>query len=527
MTDFDYIVVGSGAAGAAAAWRLCEKGYSVACLERGDWTNPSEYPSTQTNWEHLKATKTNPVIAERQNIHDYPVDDQDSPIAICNFNAVGGSTILYSGHFPRFLETDFKLKSTENLGDDWPISYQDLRPYFELNEQHMAVSGLAGDPYYRDIENLLPPVPLGRTGERLANAFNRKQWHWWPSYSAIATREQNGRSACINLGPCNTGCPQGAKSSTDITYIKKAEKHGLSVMTGAAVSKVLVKDHKAIGVEFVDGDNQTKRLLSNHVLLAASAIGTPRILLNSADENHPNGLNNRYDQVGRHLMIHPLGYVEGICDEELDTDIGPQGCMLYSLEHYRTPGADHKLGYLMHALRGTGPLETALSALGKRKLKFGPQLYEDFFNLYRKQLVISLICEDLPDPNNRVTLDLKNCDRAGVPGVKIKYALHENSKKLLSHGMSKAREIMAEAGCVRSYAYGPVRNTGWHVMGTARMGENPENSVVKPNGECHDISNLYVVDSSTFVTGSCVNPANTIQAVALYLTDQIIAKGSS
>lgn len=518
---FDFLIVGSGAAGAAAAWRLCQHGFKVACVERGDWMDPARYPSTRSDWESAKRGAANPVIAQRQNAADYPVDDRDSPIAICNFNAVGGSTILYSGHFPRFRPADFQLGTLEGLGEDWPLAYEDLKPYFEINEAEMAVAGLAGDPCYPDIETLLPPVPLGETGTRLAQAFNRKGWHWWPSYSAIATRARGGRNPCLNLGPCNTGCPQGAKSSTDVTYIPRAQALGLTLFTDLAVAEVLVEQGRAVGVRAFDRAGQEQRLMARNVVLAASAIGTPRILLNSRSEAAPQGLANHSDQVGRNLMIHPLGYVEGVFPEALDTDIGPQGCLLYSLEHYRSPEAEHRLGYMMHALRGTGPVESGIAAYQRRKLKFGAQFYDDFDAFYRKQVVISLICEDLPDPANRVTLDPSQQDAFGGPGVRVSYQLSENCKKMMVHGMGQAKALLTEAGATRCYASGPVRNTGWHVMGTARMGEDPARSVVRPDGRAHDVAGLYVVDASTFVTGSCVNPANTIQAVALCLADRM------
>lgn len=521
MTAIDYLVIGSGAAGAAAAWKLCKHGFTVACIERGGWMDPATYPSTRVDWEKAKRTTANPVMAERQNSWDYPVDDSESPIAVCNFNAVGGSTILYSGHFPRFRPNDFALKTTEGLGEDWPISYGDLRPFFDENEGEMSVSGLVGDPMYPDIESLLPPVPLGETGTRLARAFNAKGWHWWPSYAAISTRSTRGRNACINLGPCNTGCPQGAKSSTDATYIPRAVQLGLKLITNMAVSRVLVENGRAVGVVAHDDDGKLHHIYARNIVLAASAVGSARILLNSANDAAPNGLANSSDQVGRNLMMHPLGYVEGVFPEALDTDIGPQGCMLYSLEHYRSENADHRLGYMMHALRGTGPVETAISAFQRRKLTFGPSMYQDFEAFYRRQVAISIICEDLPDPENRIILDPTKTDRFGVAGVKVHYTLAENSRKMMTHGMGRAKELMIEAGADRAYAYGPVRSTGWHLMGTARMGHNPENSVVGPDGQCHDIKGLYVLDSSVFVTGSCVNPANTIQAVALYLADRI------
>ena len=136
-------------------------------------------------------------------------------------------------------------------------------------------------------------------------------------------------------------------------------------------------------------------------------------------------------------------------------------------------------------------------------------------------MVITIICEDPPERTNRVELVPKQPDRFGTPGLRVTYKLHPNSKKLLNHGMARARELMTTAGARKSYAFGPVRNTGWHIMGTARMGDDKTLSVVDSTGACHDVLGLSVVDASVFVTGSCVNPANTIQAVALHIADQI------
>lgn len=519
---YDYIVVGAGAAGGTSAWRLARSGAKVLCLDGGPKLDSSSYPTTSTDWEKAKRTSFSPVASGRSNFGDYPVDDSQSPIAVCNFNAIGGSQILYSGHYPRFLRSDFHLKTAEGLANDWPIRYDDLLPYFELNETEMSMSGLVGDPYYPEISDALPAVPIGKVGERLAKGFNELGWHWWPSFAAISTRNVRGRSRCHNLGPCNVGCPQEAKSSVDITYIRRASEYNLDLVPKFSVARVLVEDGVAIGVEGHDCNGVKQYFYGKKIVLAASAIGTPRILLNSRDEHYTSGLGNRSGLVGKNLMIHPLGYVEGLFDDYLETDIGPQGCMMYSLEFYRASDADHQLGYMMHALRGAGAVEVAKSAHSRKKLRFGPNIYTDFQKFYGRQAVLSIICEDLPDERNQLVLDQENTDRFGVPGVKIDYELSSNTKKMLAHGMNKARQVMRAAGASKSYAFGPVRDTGWHTLGTCKMGVDPDSSVVDQRGKCHDVEGLYIVDSSVFPTSSCVNPANTIQTLALYLSDKIM-----
>ena len=277
----------------------------------------------------------------------------------------------------------------------------------------------------------------------------------------------------------------------------------------------------AQGVNYFDNAGERHQLFADKVILAASAIGTPRLLMNSKNTNGSKGISNSSGLVGKNLMIHPLGYAEGVFEDVLDTDIGPQGCLIYSLEHYRNRELDFNLGYMMHVLRGTGPVEAATSAYSRRKLRFGEKLEGDFNDFYRKQVSISIICDDLPQESNCVELS-DELDRFGTPGVKIKYEVSDNTLQMMKDGMGKAKEILKLAGAKKTYAYGPVRNTGWHLMGTCKMGNDSKKSVVNAEGESHDVKDLFIVDSSCFVTGSCVNPANTIQAVALYLTDRII-----
>ena len=251
----DVLIIGAGASGAAVAWSLAETRMRIVCLEQGGWMNPAEYPSTRRDWETARAQEFAPSPNIRQLPSDYPVNDADSPIAVLNYNAVGGSTILYSAHFPRFHPSDFRVRSLDGVADDWPIDYWTLEPFFAENDRNIGVSGLAGDPAIPAHEPPLPPVPLGRMGEAMGRGFNNLGWHWWPSDSAIVTRPYEGRDKCLNLGPCNAGCAQGAKSSADVSYWPMAQRAGVELRTQCRVREITVDERDmATGVTYYDAD---------------------------------------------------------------------------------------------------------------------------------------------------------------------------------------------------------------------------------------------------------------------------------
>ena len=519
----DILIIGAGPSGAAAAWSLSNTNLNIMCLEQGGRMEFSDYPSTKRNWEFLRHNEYNVSPNVRKLPADYPINDKDSPIAIANFNAVGGGTIIYSGHFPRFHPSDFMVKTLDGVADDWPVDYNQLEPFFSENDKMMGVSGLSDDTAYPPIKGLLPPVPFGPMGEAIGKGFNKLGWHWWPSYSAIITRHYGGRAPCINLGPCDTGCPQGAKSSVDITYWPHALRNGVKLKTHCRVSKIEVnKFGKATGVIYYDKNGSECRQKARIVILACNGVGTPRLLLNSRSSDFPDGLANRSGLVGKNLMLHPLGYVEGVFDEPIESHIGPEGCSIFSHEFYETNRRRGFLrGYTMQILRGAGPMETALSGFALRKIPWGTEHHKSFRSRFNHIIGMGIIVEDLPELHNSVTLDDSLVDSNGIPAPKINYKLSENSKKMLKHGLSKGKEVMLAAGSSDTFGFGPVRNTGWHLMGTAKMGTDSKNSVVNEWGRSHDVDNLFIVDSSIFVTSSGVNPVSTMQALSLYIADTI------
>src|SRR5579884_1929225 len=184
-TTADVLVIGAGASGAALAWSLAETRMHVVCLEQGDWVDPATLPGTTTSWELRQVGDFNFSPNTRGRREDYPVNDGDSPIAVSMFNAVGGSTIFYTAHFPRLHPSDFRVRSLDGIADDWPVDYATLAPFFAENDRIMGVSGLAGDPGVPERTPPMPPLPLGRSGALLGKAMNRLGWHWWPSDTTV------------------------------------------------------------------------------------------------------------------------------------------------------------------------------------------------------------------------------------------------------------------------------------------------------------------------------------------------------
>ena len=520
----DIIIIGSGASGAAAAWSLSrDKSLRIICFEQGLVTDPTEYPSVSTDWELSRTSNFSSNPGVRNNPADYPVDDSASPISIANFNGFGGSTILYSAHFPRFHPSDFRVKSLDGVADDWPLSYSDLEPFFTENEGMMGVAGLVGDTAYPSYESLLPPVPLGAMGQVMASAFNKLGWHWWPSYSAINTHKHQNRPACINLGPCNTGCAQGAKASVDVTYWPSARLNGVQIFTECRVREITL-DSKGLadGVLYIDNKGIERCCKARVVIVACSGIGTPRLLLHSKSSAFPNGLLNNNGLVGRNLMLHPLAYTEAVFEQDLRSSIGPHGCCILSHEFYETSRVrDFLRGYTMHVLRGTPPVETAVSGYFMRQIPIGKDHHKRFDKLFNRTVGIAVISEDLPELHNRIELDYDHCDSSGMPGVKVFYVPSDNTKNILKHGIEMSKTVFSAAGAKVISSFAPVKHSGWHLMGTARMGDDPATSVVNRYGQAHTVKNLFIVDSSIFVTSGAVNPVATAQALTLMICNYI------
>jgi choline dehydrogenase-like flavoprotein len=523
----DVLVVGAGASGAALSWRLASRGFRVVCLEQGAWIPLDAIPTLGEDWEERRATDFNADPNVRRRAEDYPVENTESAFAPLMFNAVGGSTIHWSAHFPRYHPSDFRVRSLDGVADDWPLTYGELEPYYDLNDREIGVAGLAGDTAYPDKPTRpTPPLPIGSFGEALAKGFNHLGWHWWVSDGAIvSTAYGDGRLACNLCGPCDIGCTRGARSSADVTYWPRAIRQGAELITSARVREItLHPDGRARGALYYDVNGDLQERQGRLVVLACNGIGTPRLMLNSRSRLFPDGLANRSGQVGKNLMFHPFAAVTGIFDEPLDSAIGPIGSILYSHEFYETDTRrDFVRGYGLQAVRQSGPVHTALGGFAAQRIPWGADHHREFRERHGHQASLGVIGEDLPEAHNDVTLDPVLADSHGIPAPRVRYCLSENSERMLDHGVVSARQALEAAGARRVLTTRVLRPSGWHLLGTARMGDDPTRSVVNRWGATHDVANLFVVDGSIFTTSAAVNPTSTIQALALRTADYLIA----
>ncbi|GAA4101574.1 GMC family oxidoreductase [Nocardioides kongjuensis] len=519
VEDADVLIVGAGPSGAVAAYELARRGFKVVCLEQGEWNLPDDFTGDKPSWELARLKQWHPSPNRRGNDADYPINADNSPLEPLLFNGVGGSSILYSGHWVRALPSDFRVRTLDGVAEDWPFTYEDLRPFYDEVTHHIGASGLEGDPSYPDAHTFpLPPLPIGKAGLRAARGMDKLGWHWWPAPNAIASRAFRNRPACQRYGACESGCPAGAKASADLTYWPDAIAAGAVLVTGARVRTLTTNENGLVaGAEYVDRDGHWHHQRAGITILAANGIGTPRILLNSASSAHPDGLANSSGLVGKRLMIHPYASVYGTYDEDLESHLGPAGQSLQSLQFYET---DESRGFVRggkwNLMPTPGPLNRVLWEPGTDwRDGFGSSFHDKLSSTFGRTLEWGITTEDLPEESNEVVLDPDLTDSDGIPAAKINYQITENNDRLLDFHIARAVEAHEAAGAVSIHVDRVVRDSGWHLLGSARMGEDRTDSVVDQWGRSHDIANLFVLDGSNFVTSTGVNPTATIMAVAL------------
>ncbi|MFI5011978.1 MAG: GMC family oxidoreductase [Hyphomicrobiales bacterium] len=517
LDPVDVAIVGAGFGGAAFAWRLSQRrpDLRILCLERGGWADRAALPAWRRDWQRavLDEWATSPNIrlkAERPSASaDYPIDDSASAFKPLMWNGVGGSTIAWAAHFPRLHPSDFRTRSLDGVGDDWPFGYRDLEPYYDLNDAECGVSGLAGDPAYPPKpERAMRPVALGRLGMAAARGFDALGWHWWPVDAAVNSQAHAGRAACNHCGPCLIGCANGAKSSTDLTYWRNAIANGVELRTGCIVQQVEIEAGRACGIRYRDAEGREVVQPASIVVVAGNGIGTPRLLLASGVDS---------PALGQNLMFHGAAYARGIFREELDGPVGPVGCAVYSHEFYET---EDKRGFK----RGVHLQVTRENALLVQAARLDRPWGEEAQRLLREEFrhsMVVLVCnEDLPQAHNRVSLTGR-IEADGLPGVKLDYRASDHTRLALDFGLDRAEEMLRAAGAYRTVRIALAPLTGWHLLGTARMGADPASSVTDGSGRVHGVGNLIIADGSLFPTVGAVNPGSSIGALALKLADDL------
>ena len=524
----DVLIIGAGVSGGVVGRHLAEHGFSVVCLEQGDWVSQSDFLGTRPEYDLAAFGTWSPDPNDRKRDADYPVELSDSegpPIHM--FSGVGGSSVLYTAVWPRPVPSDFRVRTMDGVADDWPIGYNDLLPHYEATDREFGASGLGGNPAYPpSAPPPVPPLPIGATGRKAAEGMNKLGWHWWPGMNAMPSVDHGDQSQCKRFGVCNIGCPAGAKGSTDITHWPAAIRHGAKMITGARVKEVTLNEKGlANGAVYIDRQGVERFQPASVVVLAANGLGTPRIMLMSSSARYPNGLANSSGLVGKRLMLHPCATVSGIFDDELD-EIGPSGSKLGSMQFYDT---DASRGFVRGAYwtlyDPVGPMISLARQMfgeGNEKLPFwGEHFTERIKEQVRHSIIWGIIAEDLPEEGNFVSLDSNLTDSDGLPAAKINYRRSENTSRLIDFNVERATEALVAAGARRTFVVSRNAPPG-HLLGTARMGDDPGTSVVDRFGRSHDIPNLYVVDGSVFVTAPPVNPTSTLAAISKWIAVNLV-----
>jgi len=528
--ETDVLVIGSGMGGAAMSKRLVDAGFQVTCLEQGDWIHPAEYPHHYDEFdiERQRGWSYDPNV--RQGDEDYPVTGNTTPYLI---NAVGGSTIHYAAHWPRLKPVDFR-KGTEHgiAGNiDWPIAYEDLAPFYDINDAEVGISGYHGDPSNPPRTNAprQEPVRPGKLGKKFASGLDTLGWAWWPSDNAIITEARDGRLPCNACGNCLNGCPRGSLGSMDNSLLPKAIRKGLDLRPCARVSKIEVKDGKAVGAEYIDrATGATHFINAKIVVVAASGIGTPRLLLASAQKSHPDGLANGNGLVGTHLMHHSFAFVDCWFDEPIEGFKGAFGAPLASQEFYDTDTSRGFVnGLMMQVGRSFGSAYTAMGTHTAAVAPWGEGHRGFFDERFGRHLMVFMFGEDLPIRENRVTLDPSVTDSSGLPAAHVDFAVSENDRRLGEFGIERITDVANALGALTTNHTGVLSPPpAWHLMGTARMGNNPDDSVTNKYNQTWEVPNLFITDGSSMTTGGAVNPTSTIGAIATRAAEYIKANFS-
>jgi choline dehydrogenase-like flavoprotein len=531
---FDAIIVGSGATGGWAAKELTEAGMRVVLLEAGPKITPKDFSEHLQSWQlpylgmSPKLLKDRPIqglcYACTEYNYKWFVSDIDNPYTQAKpfhwirQRVLGGRTNSWGRQSYRMSDLDFKAASHDGYGDDWPISYADLVPYYEKVERYVGISGQAeGLPQLPD-SVFLPPMEMTCAENLLRKAAKEKMGRVVTiGRTAILTRNHNGRQACHYCGPCERGCTTRSYFNSTYTTIADALKTGrLTLITDAVAASINAKGGKASGVTYVDRNTrQVRDVRGKIVALCASTLESTRLLMNS-------NIGASNDALGRYLMDHiyqggATGQMPGIETKPwAGAPRRPNGIYVPRFRNVKektTNGFIRGYGY-----QGGGSTSFDFDAAG-----FGNS-YKDAVRSGVTSLGIYLWGECLARKENVVELDRNRVDAWGVPVLKISADWSDNEKKLWQDGREQAAEMLEAGGARNVRLTGRYSIPGFciHEVGTARMGNDPKTSVVNKYCQAHEVDNIFVTDGACWVSSGCQNPTLTMMAITLRACDYII-----
>ena len=557
---YDVIVVGSGASGGWAAKVLAESGLQVLILDCGRPLKDSDFnehlPVYDLKYRNIKFRQTvSPAVRQTRPVqgqcyacteynYEWFANDGDEPYTTAEnmpyswfgrMRVVGGRTNVWGRLCYRLSDLDFKAASHDGFGEDWPIGYQDLAPYYDAVERYIGVSGMREGIDTLPDGQFLPPMGFTCAEWQLREAVKRKFGRTvTQGRVANLTKPLNGRQPCHYCGPCERGCITHSYFNSSFTTVKDAlATHNCDLLTNAMAYKVIMDSasNRATGVLYVDRlTKQSKEVYARAVVLGASAMESTRILLNSATRDYSNGLANSSGALG-HYYTDSLkgGAAEGalptpLSNLSINSPQRPTG--IYVMRFRNVPGAPKTSSFL----RGYG-LQGGSGAGFNAKA-------EGFGEAYKKAAkepveTFSMQCygEPLPRFENYVELDPRVVDAFGIPVLRFHVAWGDNERGMIKDAAEQAAEMLDSAGVknIKLHAQLHLPGDANHDVGTARMGSDAKKSVLNQFQQTHDVKNLFVMDGSCFNSPGCQNPTLTIMALALRSTDYLkeeMRKGS-
>lgn len=549
---YDAVVVGSGATGGMAAKELCQAGLKVAVLEAGRKLDP-ETDFTEHKWPFdlpyrglgqpgliEREQRSSITVANEYNRHLYVLDSEhpyttppDKPFDWIRSRQVGGRSIVWGRQSYRMSDYDFKAASHDGYGEDWPIGYADLEPYYDKVESFIGVSGsLEKMPQLPD-GKFLPPMNFTCAERILKKAVDRfGDRRMIIGRTAILTENHNGRAKCHWCGHCARGCGTGSYYSSPASTLPAAEATGrLTLIPNAVASHiVLEKNGKARGVHYFDRETFASReALGRVVILCASTLESTRLLLNSRSSRHPEGLGNSHGVLGRYLMDHTIrvgaGGILHLARGAVDTwdDGRANGIYIPRFRNLATRRKDYIRGW---GYQGSG-MRRMFPDHARALPGFGAEYKRAVKNNWPYSVGIGGWGEMLARRENHVTLDKEVRDRWGIPALHIACSHSENELKMAEDIIESALEMLHAAGVEITYQNRKPSAPGVciHEMGTCRMGSDPKISMLNKWNQMWEVKNVFVTDGASFTSSGCVNPTITMMALTAracaYIADEM------